>query len=117
MTDSHSLTPLNGEEKKINHAFDHIHQENKEYIDTLTAAVEYVKKTQPLKYLKAQSMGNSLMNVSYDNLVPGEDCEGDLLRAKTIKHTAINYNLEDEDLSKEELGLVIRIYGEEWRNN
>lgn len=104
-------------EKKINHVFDHIRKENKEYEDTLTAAVEYVKRTQPLKYLKAQNMGNSLMNVTYDGLIPGQDNEGDLIRAKTIKNTAINYDFNDDELTPEELALVIKVYGKEWRNN
>ncbi len=83
------------------------------YNDGLKYQVEVLKMKDPMKYQKYQDIGNSLMSLSY-NLDIGRDDEGDQIKAKKLLYTVRDYGIE-EDLSKEEIMLLTRVYGEDWR--
>ena len=95
--------PLFAEEKK----------KQQDYVDGLQQQVDFLKKKDPAKYQKYQSIGESLMNCTY-NPVVGKDEEGDLLNAKRLIIAVRDYEMED-DLSEKELELLIKVYGLEWK--
>lgn len=95
--------PLFAEEKK----------RQNDYIDGLQQQVEYLKMKDPLKYQKYQSIGESLMDCTYEP-TSGIDMEGDLMTAQKLLYTVRDYGLED-DLSVEERNLLDRVYGTNWR--
>lgn len=102
------------EKKPDNPLFSHEKQKQKEYVDTLQAQVDFLRAKDPSKYHKYQSIGESLMDCTYDP-VSGIDNEGDCINAQKILYMIRDYGLED-DLSKEELHLIVRVYGEKWRD-
>jgi hypothetical protein len=99
-------------DRKINPNFAHIQKENEAYNNTLMQAVEEMKQRYPQKYLKAQSMGNSFMNLGYE-LNRGVDEEGDRVRADNLIRTIRDYGLDD--LNEEETELLVRVYGKDWK--
>lgn len=76
--------------------------------------VEQLKKNCPDKYNKFQKIGESYMNMKYD-LQSGIDWEGDPIRAELLLNQIKDYNLLD-DLVEEELKILERVYGKDWKN-
>lgn len=81
--------------------------------DSLKQQVEYMRIRFPEKYMKHQAIGESIMSCSFET-VAGVDDEGDLIKAKSLIYAVRDYDMED-DLSSEELNLLLRVYGVEWR--
>jgi hypothetical protein len=79
----------------------------------ISQQVEMLKQTCPEKYKKFQKIGESFMEMKYD-LKPGEDWDGDPIKANLLLKQIIDYNLLD-DLVDEEISLLERVYGKEWR--
>lgn len=103
------------EKKPDNPNFSHVKLEEKQYIEGLQQQVLQMKRNCPEKYNKAQSIGESYMNCKYE-LERGIDDEGDEIKARLILYSVRDYLLDDKELSNEELNLLTRRYGENWRN-
>lgn len=93
--------PLFSEEKK----------KHQDYIDGLQQQVEMLKAKDPMKYMKYQAIGNSLMNCTYDPNI-GDDDEGDIIKARELMNLFRDYDITD--FSKKEIELLRKVYGEKW---
>ena len=100
------------EKRPDNPLFSDEKQKHQDYIDGLQQQVEFLRKKDPIKYMKYQDIGSSLMNCTYDPIV-GNDLEGDIIKARELIKMVHDYNLEN-DLSKEEYNLLVKIYGNDW---
>lgn len=76
--------------------------------------IEHLKKTCPEKYEKFQKIGESYMNMKYE-LSSGVDWEGDPIKANLLLQQIRDYNLID-DLVDEEIKLLERVYGKDWKS-
>lgn len=94
--------PLFAEEKK----------RQQDYVDSLQQQVDFLKLKDPAKYQKYQAIGDSLMTCTYEP-TQGIDEEGDIINARKLIYTVRDYGLDD--LSNEELNLLLRVYGIEWK--
>lgn len=99
---------------KINPMFDEERKKHQAYVSGLEQQVLQVALRDPMKYMKHQSIGASYMSCSY-NLQPGIDEEGDRIKAYKLLYTVRDYEITDDDLSKGEIELLNRIYGNDWR--
>ena len=101
-------------EYKDNPLFEHEKKKDRDYIDSLNQAVEYMKKYHPDKYIKAQQTGEIIMEGNY-NLISGMDEDGDRIKADHLLHTIRDYSLDDNDLNNNDKQLLISIYGNNWK--
>lgn len=95
--------------------FAHEKQKNTDYINGLEYQVLQMRIKHPEKYIKAQSIGNSYMNCSYE-LKNGIDEEGDRVTSQLLLYQIRDYILSDEDLATSEIELLARVYGVNWRD-
>ena len=103
------------EKKPDNPMFDEVRKQNQQYINGLEQQVIQLAMKDPRKYMKHQAIGDSFMNCSYD-LTVGIDDEGDNIKANQLLCTVRDYNMDDNELSLIELGLLNRVYGNNWRS-
>jgi hypothetical protein len=89
-------------------------QEYQQYVNGLENQVFQLAMRDPKKYKKYQEIGSSYMGCSYD-LKVGVDEEVDQINAKRLLYNIRDYNLEN-DLIKEEIDLLIRVYGDDWKS-
>ncbi len=80
---------------------------------TLEAAVMMLRAKDPKKYEKAQYVGSSYMNRSYD-LEIGFDNEGADIRAIELIKNLNNGLVYKKELTSEEVILLNKIYGKDW---
>jgi hypothetical protein len=90
--------------------------ENQKYKTGLENQIRQLAIQDPIKYMKYQGIGESLMNCSYDITVQGFDLEGDIITAKHLLYTVRDYILDDIDLAPSEIDVLIRVYGTNWRS-
>ena len=90
---------------KENPNFEDEKQKNQNYISGLEYQVSQMRLKHPEKYLKAQSIGNSYMNCSYD-LKNGIDEDGDKVNSQLLLYQIRDYDIQDEDISKPEIELL-----------
>lgn len=102
------------EKRPDNPMFDAERERNRQYDNGLEEQVRQVMLRYPEKYAKYQEIGKSYMNCSYD-LEAGVDMDGDITQAQLLLYSVRDYILDDSELGKEELKLLIRIYGDNWR--
>ena len=81
--------------------------------NNIQAQVEMLKQANPEKYKKFQKIGENIMDMKYD-LDSGVDWDGDPIKANLLLIQIRDYNLLD-DLVDEELALLERVYGKEWK--
>ena len=89
-------------------------RQNQAYLNGLEYQVLQMRIKHPEKYMKAQSIGGSYMNCSYD-LKNGIDEEGDRITSQLLLYQIRDYLIPNEDLAKSEIDLLVRIYGADWR--
>ena len=114
-TTNESSSSIGFEKKPDNPMFEHVKKQEQEYISGLEQQVLQVALRDPQKYMKYQGIGNSLMNCSY-TLEAGIDSEGDKIKARLLLHQIRDYAYDDDELLKEELEMLQRVYGEYWRD-
>jgi hypothetical protein len=83
-------------------------------MDGLEQQIEDMKRLYPDKYRKQQSIGDSYMGLPY-NVESGQDREGDIFVARKLLSTIRDYGFSESDLTRDELDLLTRVYGSEWR--
>lgn len=98
-----------------NPMFEKERQKHQEYTNGLEQQVREIAKRDPKKYLKYQGIGASHMNCSY-NLTIGVDDEADVYNAQRLLYNIRDYYLEDQDLADAEKNLLVRVYGDKWRD-
>lgn len=116
---SNVLTMSDFDEKKYqkredNPLFDAEKLKNQHYINGLEYQVQQVRLRYPEKYTKYQAIGDSYMKCEY-NLTSGIDNEGDTITSRHLLYTIRDYDIPDTELGSEELILLKRVYGEQWR--
>lgn len=89
---------------------DRIRNDQKTQTDTLNTAVMMMRAKDPKRYEKAQYIGNSYMNRSYD-LEIGFDNEGAEIRASELVKNISNGLINKSELTIEEIELLNKIYG------
>ncbi|MDD4930898.1 MAG: hypothetical protein PHG66_01930 [Candidatus Colwellbacteria bacterium] len=100
------------EKKPDNPLFAEEKRKQQDYIDGLQQQVDYLRMKDPAKYQKYQAIGESLMDCTYEP-ISGVDAEGDNMTAQRLLYVVRDYG--EEELSKEELTFLIRVYGRDWR--
>ncbi len=100
------------EEYKIKNT-EELKEEDNQYMNGMIMAVENMKRTQPLKYAKAQSIGKSVMNCSFE-LDVGKDEVGDKIIANKLLNLIRDYGVDKADLTNEENNIMRRVFGDKW---
>jgi hypothetical protein len=90
-----------------------IANESKLQEDSINTAVMMLRVKDPKRYEKAQYIGSSYMDRSY-NLEVGFDNEGSEIRAKELLKTLNNGLITKDDLTTEEVVLLNRFYDNNW---
>jgi len=103
------------EKKSDNPLFAGEKKKQQDYIDGLQQQVDFLRMKDPVKYQKYQAIGESLMDCTYEPS-SGRDTEGDIMIAQKLLYTLTDYGMNEDDLSSEELSLIERVYGRNWRS-
>lgn len=101
-------------------------KEQDAYDKMINDTVESMKRTNPQRYLRAQNIGDTLMNINLANFekgigyqIEGNNVDNAVMTnidVKSLLQNMIDYNLSINDLTINDIELLKETYGDNWRN-